>query len=491
MSDLFIISSAIISIIAIVFLILKLKVDPVMSLVLGSLALVLANGKGPQAAIDAVINGFGNIMLEIGLIIGFGVLAGTILTYMGGINKLGALLLRKFGTKAMPQAFGLTIGTLLASLYIDVCLVLTAPLAKATAADLGKNGLPKMASAVMTGLIVGLTMTVPGVAALALSALLGVPLGSMLLFGVPVACATIATTIAAMNILFKFGLWKPSMDETDAWLRVRALEQRIEELDPAESLTGSSSLHQSGPTSSSNENSRAATALPEQVDAHGTILLNEDRQPPLWLSLGPLLIGLGLIAAGSISEVLGFESEEFKFLSNPTIALLIVLLGTWAVCRVRAGHAATAQALSRGFQESGSILLVTGVGGCLAAAVQTIGLGDILTKYFSPGSFAPLLVVWGIAAVLHIAIGSVTTSAITAAGILAPIVEPLGVNPVLIALAAASGSMLLIHVTSNTFWLMQTVFGISTRGAFKVYTLPVSIAAFAGLAWVLVLSIFI
>ncbi len=38
---------------------------------------------------------------------------------------------------------------------------------------------------------------------------------------------------------------------------------------------------------------------------------------------------------------------------------------------------------------------------------------------------------------------------------------------------------------------MQTLFGISTRGAFKTYTLPVSIAAVTGLVWVMVLNIFI
>ncbi|MEQ7736786.1 hypothetical protein ABQG64_10725, partial [Escherichia coli] len=133
---------------------------------------------------------------------------------------------------------------------------------------------------------------------------------------------------------------------------------------------------------------------------------------------------------------------------NPTVALLIALIGAWLICRIHAGHAATARTLTRGFQESGNILLVTGVGGCLAAAVKAIGIGDILKQYIQPGGFAPLIMVWVVAAVLHIAIGSVTTSAITAAGILAPIAASLEVNPVLIALAAASGSMVLIHVTS-------------------------------------------
>ena len=69
----------------------------------------------------------------------------------------------------------------------------------------------------------------------------------------------------------------------------------------------------------------------------------------------------------------------------------------------------------------------------------------------SANTAAPLLVVWLIGAALHMAIGSVTTSSITAAGLLAPIAGSLGLNPVLIALAAGSGAMFAIHVTSNTF----------------------------------------
>ena len=67
--------------------------------------------------------------------------------------------------------------------------------------------------------------------------------------------------------------------------------------------------------------------------------------------------------------------------------------------------------------------------------------------------------VWVIAAVLHIAVGSVTISAITSAGILAPVAPLIGLDPVLIALAAGAGSLFAVHVTSNTFWLLQSLLG--------------------------------
>ncbi|GAA3545972.1 hypothetical protein GCM10022295_29790 [Streptomyces osmaniensis] len=75
------------------------------------------------------------------------------------------------------------------------------------------------------------------------------------------------------------------------------------------------------------------------------------------------------------------------------------------------------------------------------------------------------------------AAGSVTISAITAAGILAPLAPSLGIDPVLIALAAGAGSLFAVHVTSNTFWLLQSLMGQTTRGTLKTCTAGVSLAS--------------
>lgn len=92
---------------------------------------------------------------------------------------------------------------------------------------------------------------------------------------------------------------------------------------------------------------------------------------------------------------------------------------------------------------------------------------------------------------LHVAVGSVTISAITAAGILAPIAPVIGLDPILIALAAGAGSLFAVHVTSNTFWLLQSLLGQTTRGTLKTCTIGVSVASVVALGVTLVLSIFI
>jgi H+/gluconate symporter-like permease len=228
--------------------------------------------------------------------------------------------------------------------------------------------------------------------------------------------------------------------------------------------------------------------LPHDVRVAGS---RAAREPGLLLMFGPMLVSLVLIASGAFLKMANVTTDVTTFLSTPVVALLIGLLGTSLVARLTIGTKRVEASVANGFKESGQILILTGAGGSLAAMVATSGMGEILGKYFSASSVAPLLVVWAIAAVLHIAVGSVSISAITAAGLLAPVAPALGINPVLLALAAGAGSLFVVHVTSNTFWLLQSMLGQTTRGTLKSCTLGVSLASVVALGFTLVLSIFV
>jgi len=99
MSDTLIVLHTAIAIIVIVLLIVVAKVDPVISLVIGTLYLGVAAGLGYADTIGTLVRGFGDIMAEVGLLIGFGVLMGSLLTAMGALQKLVELLLRIFGRR--------------------------------------------------------------------------------------------------------------------------------------------------------------------------------------------------------------------------------------------------------------------------------------------------------------------------------------------------------------------------------------------------------
>ena len=93
-----------IAIVLAIGLIIRLKVDPVISLLLASLYLGLASGVGFAGTIEAIAMGFGEIMAEVGLLIGFGVLIGAFLHSAGAFHRLLDVLVRVVGATRLPYA---------------------------------------------------------------------------------------------------------------------------------------------------------------------------------------------------------------------------------------------------------------------------------------------------------------------------------------------------------------------------------------------------
>lgn len=457
------------AILAVVVLIIRFKINPAVSLVIGSAYLGLTAGLGVEKTVDTIATGFGDIMAEVGLLIAFGVLMGAMLQETGAIERLVQSLIRVFGVDRMPHALSLTLATALQSIYLDVLLVISAPLARNVAAKLDRKGTARMATALAIGGECGIVLTVPGVGALALAGLLGVPLGKMLLFGVLLVIPTVAIAVSIMCFLFDRGWWNEERDE--------------------QAETGPETGSEPAAPATTSTDGDAATGAPVAVTTE--IAASTRTRTPLALLLAPLFTALVLIAAGAILDVAEIRNPVIEFLSTPVIALLIGLVGTSVVGRRTVGIDRIQGAIGTGFKESGQILILTGVGGSLAATVSAIGLGDILGDYFTASTAAPLLMVWVIAAALHIAVGSVTISAITAAGILAPVAPALGIDPVLIALAAGAGSLFAVHVTSNTFWLLQSLMGQTTRGTLKTCSVGVSVASVVAIVLIMPLSLVI
>jgi GntP family gluconate:H+ symporter len=486
MSDIAVLINTAVAVLAAVVLIVRFKVNPVIALVIGSVYLGLAVGLGVEKTIETITSGFGEIMVEVGLLIAFGVLMGSILNQTGAIRRLVEHLLHTFGPKRLPYTMGLAIGTLLQSIFLDVLLVISAPLARKLAPRIGKLGTARMATAMAIALECGIVFTVPGVASLALAGLLNVPLGKMLLFGLLLVVPTIVISIAIMTFLFRRGFWNEAKDEDHTFVAEEDQEGEQEEYDGG-AKPASAAGRQPGAGNAAGNATGAAG--PEKGSATVAVAERETKQFPLPILFAPLLTSLLLIGAGAILKILNLDVPFMQLLGEPVIALLVGLIGTCLVARSAVGQDRVEQAITVGFKESGQILILTGVGGSLAATVAAAGLGDILGGFFSASTVAPLLVVWAIAAVLHIAVGSVTLSAITAAGLLAPIAPAIGLDPVLLALSAGAGSLFMVHVTSNTFWLLQSLLGQSVRGALKSVTVGVSVASVVAILLILPMSL--
>ncbi|GEK80978.1 GntP family permease [Agrococcus baldri] len=476
-----------VAIVAVVLLIVRFHVNPVIALALGAAGIGLGSGLGAVGTVETMASGFGETMAEAGLLIAWGVLIGSLLNRMGAVERLVHALLKAFGPKGVPYAIGLSFATYLQTIFVDVMIVIAAPLARRIAPRLGKAGTGIMATMFAISLETGIALMVPGIGAVMIAASLGIPLGQMMLFGLVVVIPTVAISIFIMTIALRAGFWNPERDEQeviddsnagDTQRSVSGATTAVPVQDGADASQGSA-----GEGSAVQTRARVATKAEPVPDRSG--------QLPLIVLFAPLLVALLLIASGAILDVLEIEVPAMQFLGSPNIALLLGVIGTALVGRWAIGAKDLERALVHGFKDAGQIFALTGVGGALAAIISAGELGDLLTGYFGASAFAPILLVWVIAAILHVAVGSVTLSAMTAAGILAPVAATLGLDPVLIGLAAGAGALFCIHVTSNTFWLLQMFLGQSVRGALKTVTVGVSVASIVALGVVLVLSVFL
>jgi len=465
---------AAIAILAVVVLIIALRVDPVISLVIGSLYLGLAAGLGFEKTLTTIVDGFGSIMAEVGLLIGFGVLIGSLLFSMEALQRLVRVLLDLLGAKRLPYALSAALSTIFPSIYVDVQLVLAAPLARSAAPQLGRHGLGLMGGALTAGILVGYVFVVPGLGTVSIAGLLDVPLGTMLIYGLLVGPLTAVLTTFIYSRLLKRGFWNPEKDED-------ASESLLE----AEALSAGRSGNATGGS--------AGTASGGSADGADGNVANDDKLPPLLVSLLPVLVPLLLIAFGAIADTAGFSNDVIAFLGDPVFALFLGLVGAVILTRMSIGTERAEQALSKGFDTTGQILLVTGVGGSLGAVIGATDLDQMLGDLFSAESGTPvvvsILLAWLIAAVLHLAIGSISVAAIAAAGIIGPIVGELDVPAAIIGLAIGAGALFALHVNSNFFWMFQTLLGVSTRGTLKALTFVTSLASLVSLPLIVVLSL--
>ncbi|MBK1787741.1 GntP family permease [Prauserella cavernicola] len=458
-----------IAILAVVLLILVIRVDPVIALVIGSIYLGLTAGLGFDGTITAIAEGFGSIMAEVGLLIGFGVLLGSLLFSMGALQKLVEKLLRALGPRRLPYALAVALSTVFPSIYVDVQLVLAAPLAKSAAPRMGRYGLATMGGALTAGILVGYVFVVPGLGTIAIAGLLDVPLGTMLIYGFLIGPATAALTVLLYSALVKRGFWNKDKDEI---------------------------AEDAGDTENTSGGADPAATGPAPHDPDGGVAVSERtavRTPPLAISLLPIIVPLLLIATGAITEAAGVESSVLAFLGDPVFALFVGLLGAYALAKRTLGGEQLGEAMTKGFNATGQILLITGIGGSLGAVIGETDLENVLGGFFSAEAGVPavvtVLLAWLVAAVLHLAIGSISVAAITAAGILAPIMGGLDIPAEVLGLAIGSGALFALHVNSNFFWMFQTLLGVTTRGALKALTFVTALASVVSLVIVAAVSV--
>ncbi|MFE2373450.1 gluconate:H+ symporter [Streptomyces sp. NPDC059398] len=436
---------------AIVFLIVlitKCRLHPSLALTVAALALGMANGISPAGAVKDFEQGFGDTLSDTGPVIALGAMLGGILLGSGGAYRIADAFVVSRPVKWIPLA--IAVAALIIGLpnIFDVSFVMLVPLAYAVAKRTGTHllfvGLP-LAAGLYTAHGLLPPHPAPTAAVTAYHANTGLTIGLGLVIAIPTVliCGPLLTKLSSRA----FG---PAPD-LDAG--------------PVASVSPQPEGRRAGPVS-----------LPLTLTA---VLL-----PPFLMLVGTL--------GSSMTRKNSLPWQAFETLDNPILALLVAVLFAFFVLGPRAGFLLRQmQTMSgKGLGAVGPVLLIIGAGGGLAQMLASTGVSHAITGYAVHWSAPPLLLAWGIAALLRICLGSATVATITTAGIVAPFltVYP-GLSPELLVLATASGSVMLSHVNDSGFWLFKEYFQLSVGKTFRTWSVMLSVQSLIGLAGVLLLSL--
>lgn len=430
-----------VSIVAIVLLITKLKVHPFLSLLLVSIVLGLASGMDTEGVIQSIQNGFGGTIGKIGLIIILGILIGAFLEKSGGAMVLASSMLAFIGKKRVIAAMGIIGYIISIPVFSDSGFVLLSALNRSLTK---KAGLSLAGTAIALGLGLSCThaLVPPTPGPIAAAGILGADLGIVMGLGMIAAGVALAA-----GLLF-----------------AHQVAAKVY-IDPGE--------------------------IEEEPEATNTY------RPSLFSSSLPLIVPILLIIGKSFSTYLAAEGWQvhlghfLSFFGEPVIALLI----GFACClllpkKLDKQMLSTEGWVNDALTDSATIIMVTGAGGIFGAILQNSGvaatLGDLLTSS-NLGILFPFL----LAAALKSAQGSSTVALITAASVTAPLMDALGfvseLDKALVVIAIGAGSLVVSHVNDSFFWVLTQMTKMTVKTGYKLHTTGTLIIGTTAMATVYVM----
>ena len=409
-----------ISIAAIVVLTSRTKLNPFASLFI--VALLLAVAALPKSNVIEILKiGFGNTIASIGFLIIFGAVIAVVMEKSNAAQSIANYILNRTGEKKAAKALGITGYLVGLPIFCDSGYIILSGLVEPFSKRAGVAA-PMIAFVLATSLyaVHCLTPTHPG--ALAAAEILQADIGMLILLG---ALFAIPAAVAAYF-----------------WIQFRTQNIIFEE----------------------NKNSDPATA-------------NDESLPPLSLSLLPIVAPLMLITLASLLSLLNLAADNIvfsfvAFIGQPIMALFIgaalslLLLHNKSVTAIN-------QVIAAAIEKAGPILIITGAGGMFGMVIKETEVGAYFGNILLNAGLG-LAVPFLISAILKTAQGSSTVAVITAASLLAPMLNTLGldteVGKIFTALALGAGSMLVSHANDSYFWVISRFSNINPGITLKIYS---------------------
>lgn len=220
-----------------------------------------------------------------------------------------------------------------------------------------------------------------------------------------------------------------------------------------------------------------------------TVVINPDRVLPSGIkSFAVTLMPVALILIGNLGSwaFAGPAAHFFKALADPTLALLLSVIITLIILQIPIKTAM--DTCAEGVKNIAMIVLIIAGGGAFKQILIDSGVGEQMKDLAMVWHTSPLILGWGLAALIRITTGSSTVAALTSAGMVVPLIHT-GTSPELMVLAVGSGSLMLSHVNDTGFWMFKEYFGLSLSQTFRTWTAMECIISIMGLVGVLVLNV--
>lgn len=426
------------AILLLLLLIAGLKLNPFLALVLTALAVGMGNGMAAHAALQSVLKGIGDTMGSLALILVFGAILGRMIEESGAAHTLSRALTRVFGERRLDLSLlvtGFLVGLPMiynASFLVLIPLVYT--LAVTTKTPMMRLGIP-------------------------LSAALSVAHGYLPPHPAPTSIAVLYKANVNLTLLYGLLLAVPAVILSGPVLARFFRNMRAE---PPAGLFEPREFR------------------PEEL-------------PSLNVSLLTVLSPVLLMLAGAAAEMMNLQgrpAEAIRFMSDPTVALLAAVLMSFVTLGIRRGRNVESLMQSVGTAASSvaMVLLIIASGGAFKQVLLDAGTGEAIKQWASGLTLSPLILAWCVAALLRLALGSATVAAITAAGVVVPLVPGSGVAPELLVLATTAGSLMFSHFNDIGFWMFKEYYNVTVRQTFQVWTVMESIVAVVGLLGTLALA---
>jgi len=440
----FLLTSALLAVIALVVLIAHYKVNPFIVLFTVSLALALVTGMPFKTIVKSFETGVGGILGHIAVVVALGTMLGKMMAESGGAERIANTLIEVFGEKRVPWAMmliGIVVGL---PVFFEVGFVLLIPIAfnvaKRTGTSLIVVGLPMVA-----GLSVVHGLVPPHPAALlavtAFNADIGRTILYALLIGVPTAMVAGPLYAGFIAPYIKLDAFSP--------IAAQLVEENTGRDLPNFGLTVATILF---PVVLMLAGSWADTLLRAGTVANSALHLLGDADISL-------LAGV-LVSFVVLGKMRGFKRETILKFTNDCLA------------------------------PTATITLLIGAGGGFGRILQDSGVSQAIVALALHAHISILFLAWLVAALVRLATGSATVAMTTAAGIVAPIaLHAGGVRPELLALATGAGSLIFSHVNDGGFWLVKEYFNMSVADTMKSWSVCETIISVLGLGLTFALSL--